>query len=203
MTRFMTLCAVLIAFFFVTPLALAQPPAEDKVEEKADTKAADEKADTKADEKAAEGADTAVAAGDDGKAEPEAKADEKAAEGSEGTDDPTTAELVEDAKEIVAAAQAGEWALMVAGLIMLLLAAGRKYKLLTKVPANLVPWISMVLGVLAVVATELATGGEITAQRLMQGVLAGMAASGAWGMIGKHLPIVGGKKASKAEPAES
>jgi len=191
MTRFVTVCAVLFAFFIATPLALAQPPDEGdaKVEAKADDAKAVEGTDAKTEEKA-------DAKAEDAKVD-DAKVDEKATEGStEGADEPTTEEMVEGAKAVVSAAQEGEWALMVSGIIMLLLAVGRRFKVLTKLPSDAVPWVSMVLGILAVVADNLAGGGEITGQRLMQGVLAGMAASGAWGMIGKHLPVLGGKKAA-------
>lgn len=171
MSRFTMLFAFLLAFCLASPLALAGPPEEDTAAEKADAKA-DTKTDAPKEEaKAPEG---------DKKAE---KADEKKGDEAVPTDD----ELVKTAKEVIEAARSHEWALMVAGIIMLLLGLGRKFKLLSKVPKSAVPWVSMALGILAVVGDNLVTGGEITMSRLVQGVLAGMAASGAWGMVGKHV----------------
>jgi len=74
----------------------------------------------------------------------------------------------------------------------------RRFKLLTKLPTKAVPWVSAALGVLAVLGDDLATGGAITVSRLVQGLLAGLAASGAWGLIGRHLPMIGAQKAEQS-----
>lgn len=199
MSRFMMFCAVLFAFLFMSPVALAAPPEEDakavEAGEAEDAGDEDAKADELADEKAPDDAEAAGGGDGDGEA-----ADEKAAEdGGEDGEEPTTEELVEGAKDVIEAARSHEWALMVSGIIMLVLAGLRRFKVLSKLPKNAVPWVSMVMGVLAVVGDSFSTGGEITMSRLLQGVMAGMAASGAWAMIGKHLPVIGSAKKAESE----
>jgi hypothetical protein len=77
------------------------------------------------------------------------------------------------------------------GIIMLGVGMVRRLRLVSKLPSRAVPWVSVGIGVAAVIADDLSTGGAITVGRLTQGALAGLAASGAWGLVGRHLPIVG------------
>lgn len=170
MRRFTMICAVLFAFILTTPAALAADGDDTKVETK-DTDGSEAKADV-----------TNASADADAKAE--ANETDGAAEVS------TDEDLADKAVDVLEAARSHEWALMLSGIIMLILAGLRKFKLMEKLPNAALPWVSVVLGVLAVVGDNLATGGAITASRLLQGVMAGMAASGAWGMIGKHLPFL-------------
>jgi len=185
--------SALLAFFLMPVATLAAgPEAEAKaaVETKEDAKA-DAKADVKEDAKAEEG-----------EAEkPEAEEPKEDAEGDVAPTEepePTAEEMVEMGKGIVAAARSHEWALMLAGIIMLILSLARRFKLLAKLPTKAVPWVSAALGVLAVLGDDLATGGAITVSRLVQGLLAGLAASGAWGLIGRHLPMIGAQKAEES-----
>lgn len=106
-------------------------------------------------------------------------------------EDMTDEEMLAGGKKVVADAKMGEWALVISGGIMLLLALARRFKLDTVVPSAALPWLSAGLGVLAAVAVELSTGGTLTLPRVLEGVLAGMAASGAWSLIGRHLPWIG------------
>ena len=186
--RFSFLIAFVAAFLFTAPLALAAPP--DAGTAPAAAAADDAKADAPAPEAKAE---------EKAEAKAEAKAEEAGTEGgTDGTDGGDTDGAAADEKlgdhveAAVSAARSGEWALMVSAIIMLLLGAGRKFGVMDKVPSSAVPWVSMVLGVIAVVGDTLASGGEITMERVLAGVMAGAAASGLWGMLGKH--ILGPKK---------
>lgn len=101
-------------------------------------------------------------------------------------------------EDLVFAVGAGEWAIAVSSIIMLLLGAARRFKLLDKVSSDKLPWVAVALGCAAAVGEALASGGAVTVGRVMTGVLAGAAASGLWSLIGKHLPIIG-----KAPDADS
>jgi uncharacterized membrane protein YdbT with pleckstrin-like domain len=179
MRRFMMCLAATAALFTAAPAAVALAAPEVGVEAKAED-AKEEKAEAKTEEPAPESKEAkAEAAGD----KPEEAKDTEQA--------PSVEELVETGEGIVEAARSHEWALMIAGCIMLLVGVVRRFALVAKLPARYIPWASMVIGVLAVLADNLSTGGAITVTRIVQGMLAGMAASGAWGMIGRHLPMVG------------
>ncbi len=95
--------------------------------------------------------------------------------------------LLDQGKTVAQAVKDHELALALSAGIMLLLGLGRKFKLLSKLPKNAVPWVSAGLGVLAVLAESLVSGGQLTLVRVGHGLLAGAAASGLWGMLGKHL----------------
>ena len=51
-----------------------------------------------------------------------------------------------------------------------------------KLPAKALPWVSAVLGVLCAVLT-----GDANAHSAVEGAVEGLAASGLWGAVGKHL----------------
>jgi len=179
MRRLMMCLAATAALFTVAPVAVAVASPEAKVEAKVE--------DPKPDAKDAKVDDT----------EPEAKeakaeaAGDKPEEAKDTEQAPSVEELVETGEGVVEAARSHEWALVVAGCIMLLVGIVRRFALIAKLPTRYIPWASMVIGVLAVLGDNLSTGGAITVTRIVQGMLAGMAASGAWGMIGRHLPMVG------------
>jgi hypothetical protein len=59
------------------------------------------------------------------------------------------------------------------------------------------PWVSAAIGMLAAVGTNFAAGGAWTTA-LLQGVVAGLTASGLWSLVLKH---VAGWVASKTAPA--
>jgi hypothetical protein len=109
----------------------------------------------------------------------------------EGRSSPSAEEVAKTGREILSDTRANEWALMVSGIIMLGVGMVRRLRLVSKLPSRAVPWVSVGIGVAAVIADDLSTGGAITVGRLTQGALAGLAASGAWGLVGRHLPIVG------------
>jgi len=91
------------------------------------------------------------------------------------------------------AAQHGQWALLVAFIVMLLTwAVNKLFK--EKIPKNVLPWLAMLLGVLGDGALVLAYNGSWAAA-LVGGISAGMTAAGAYSALGKHMPIIGsGKK---------
>jgi hypothetical protein len=177
------LWAFMAAFMLASP-AMAQPPAED-------TKA-DAKEDTKADAPAAA----------EGETKEEAKAEEKADEKAEGDDAKaedapaeikTDEEAVEAAGELINAIQQKHWGLAV-GLGLTLLVFGlRKVKVLAKVPAKALPWVTAVLGVLGYVAAALMVDGADLMDAAMGGLMTGAAAVGLWEMVLKN--FLGGKKA--------
>ncbi len=106
------------------------------------------------------------------------------------------ADLLEDGKEVVSLFRSQEWALGASALIMLLLALLRRFHVLDRLPSKYVPWAAATFGVLASLADALSTGGAVTVHRVVMGLAAGMAASGMWGLVGKHIPFL-------APPAKS
>lgn len=193
MRQFTLILATLMAIFLASPAVIAAPEeakaAEDaKADEKADS-TAEAKEEAKVDEKA------------------DAKAEEKgtgeAPEG-EATEDapPTDEELMDAGKELIAAAKAGNWALTVSLGIMIILGLARRFNIISKLPSKAMPWVSAAFGILAAIGDALYSGGEITWERIATGFLAGAAASGLWGMIGKHILAKKSDDAPKSDDAK-
>lgn len=176
--RFLILFAFFAAFAITSPVLAEAPEPDAKAEEvKADdTKAAetgDEKADAKAD------ATDEKADGDT-----DAKADTKEIE--------TDEEAVEAATGLYTALANRDWALAIALGLTLLVFGLRKAKVLAKVPAKAVPWVTAVLAMGGYVAAALMTPGVAIGSALMEGAAAGAAAVGLWEMLFKH--FLGNKK---------
>lgn len=182
MHRYTHLVLLLLIVFGWSFPAVAQPSADDaKVEAKADEKADDAKADEDKTEDAKE----------------DAKADEKAVretDGTDGTDDgKAESKEIETDEEAVEAAQGAynalanrNWALGISFGLMLLVFILRKVKVLSKVPAKAVPWVTAVLGMAGYVAAALMTPGVSIGSALLEGAAAGAAAVGLWEMVLKH-----------------
>jgi hypothetical protein len=184
--RLMMLLALLAVFTISAP-ALAAPPEGDAAAA-GDTKTDDTKADdTKADEKAAEEpkADDAKAGdgegteGTEGDAKEDAKDDEKA---EIKTDD----EAVAAAGELFTAIQEKHWGLALGLGLSLLVFGLRKVKVLEKVPAKMLPWVTAVIGVVGYVAAALMTDGANMTDAIVGGATTGIAAVGLWEMVLKH-----------------
>lgn len=120
----------------------------------------------------------------------EADTDAAASTGG-GADAPTTdADLLGDGKEVVSLFRSQEWALGISALIMLGLALLRRFRVLDRIPSKYVPWVSACLGLLLALGDALSTGGALTANRILMGLASGLAASGLWGLVGKHIPLL-------------
>ena len=192
MNRILMLWAFVAAFMLTSPVMAAPEGPAEKVEEKSDAKAdtkTDEKAEEKADEKAEEKGDE--------------KKEGEAAEGDEKADGPaevtTDEEAVEAAGELINALQQKHWALAFGLGLSLLVFGLRKAKVLAKVPAKVLPWVTAALGVVGYVAAALMVDGADIGDAVLGGLMTGAAAVGLWEMVLKN--FLGGKKAE--EKAES
>jgi len=186
MNRVLSIFTLLVAFSF-SPAALAAPE-EAKVAEATEAVAAEE---TKATEAVAEETEDAkeLAVVADPKAYDDADTDTDTSSSAD-TDGEET-DLVSTGEDAVKAFQGGEYTLGVSAILMLLIGGARRFKLLSKLPSNVVPWVSAGLGVATVLAVDLATGGALSLERVLAGLTAGLAASGMWSLIGKHVPWLG------------
>ena len=81
--------------------------------------------------------------------------------------------------------------LAVAGLIMLLVGLWNRFgSKRVSIPEKLLPFMPAIIGVLTAAAGNLAMG-MAWGPSLLQGLVAGMAANGAWSMGGKKAPVIG------------
>jgi hypothetical protein len=173
-----TLLFTFFALFALATPALAAPPEAEKVEAKAEDPKEEAKAPAAEEKK------------DDAKTD-EAKADEPA-------EVKTDEEAVEAADGIYNAVVNRNWALAVALGLTLLVFGLRKMKVLAKVPAKAVPWVTAAMAMVGYVAAALMTPGVAIGGAIMEGLAAGASAVGLWEMLLKH--FLGGKK---EEPVES
>ena len=97
----------------------------------------------------------------------------------------TIEEAVETVGGILGAAKHGNWGLVIAGIIMVLVFVMRKYAL-KRIDAKYVPWITAGLVNLVLVAEALIQGTPI-GQAFLVGFLLSTAAGGLWSLVGKHL----------------
>jgi hypothetical protein len=177
---------VFLAAFMITSPATAAPPEEDKAatEEKADEAKADE---AKADE----------AKAGDGETGGEAKAD---TEGS--ADAPAEIETDEEAFDVVAqlidAAKGGQWSLVAAFVVMLLVYVVKRFGLKDKLPSKAVPWVAAGCSMAGYMAAALMVEGAAVGEAVIGGLATGAAAVGLWEMLFKHFL---GKKSET--PAQS
>jgi len=170
--RLLFLVAFFAAFTLTSPVLAAAPEPDAKAEEaKADDTKVEEKAEAPVEEKAAD-----EKAADDG--DTEGKADTKEIE--------TDEEAVEAAQGLYTALANRDWALAIALGLTLLVFILRKVKVLSKVPAKAVPWVTAVLAMAGYVAAALMTPGVAIGPALMEGAAAGAAAVGLWEMLFKH-----------------
>ena len=73
------------------------------------------------------------------------------------------------------------------GLGLSLLVFGlRKAKVLAKVPAKMLPWVTAVIGVVGYVVAALMTDGANMTDAIVGGATTGVAAVGLWEMVLKH-----------------
>ena len=100
-------------------------------------------------------------------------------------DPKTVTEVVELGKQLIDAAQGGEWGLAIAFGLMIAIWVVRRF-FLKSVKASLLPWVAAGLGVLAGISAAVA-GGVEWLPAIMQGVFTGTAASGLYSLVGKHL----------------
>jgi hypothetical protein len=185
--RFLILFAFFAAFTLTSPALAEAPEPETKVEAKADTKVEDTKAAETGDEKAEEKSD----------AKADEKADEKGDEKADTKEVETDEEAVEAAQGLYTALANRDWALAIAFGLMLLVFVLRKVKVLSKVPAKAIPWVTAVLATVGYVAAALMTPGVAIGSAVMEGAAAGAAAVGLWEMVLKH--FLGGKSEAKSE----
>lgn len=100
--------------------------------------------------------------------------------------------------EIVTAFKGGHWALGISAIIMLLTWVLNATILKKWIPASVLPWVAVGLGVLGAVFGLMATG-TVWWQACLTGLFTGTAASGLWSLVGKHL--LSGDAVSKADQA--
>jgi len=98
----------------------------------------------------------------------------------------TPQEVVEEVSFLIRAAKSGQWSLFAGFLILVLIWVSNKMGLREKVGKKALPWISVGLGVLASIGVMLATGIPVD-EAIIAGILAGLAATGGWELIMKHL----------------
>lgn len=98
----------------------------------------------------------------------------------------TPKEAAESVSLLISAAKSGQWSIFAGLLIMLLIFVGNRMGLREKVGKKALPWVSVGLGVLASIGVMLAAGVAWD-EALIQGLVAGLSASGFWELIGKHL----------------
>ena len=131
----------------------------------------------------------------------EAPAATAAAPAAAPAEDLSPQEVVALGKTILDAAKGGNWGIVVASVLMLLLWVLRKF-VLKKIPSSYMPWVAAGTGVAGAVAANL-QAGQPWMDAVMSGFMAGAAASGLYSLVGKKL--LGGAPAAPAkeeEPAE-
>ena len=179
MNRFTVLLAFLAVFMITTPAFAGQPETDAKADDaKAEGTADDAKTEEKADEAKADEAKADEAKADDVKTD-DVKTDEKA-------DGPAEIKYDEEAVEAVGgllkAIQTKHWGLAVGLGLSLLVFGLRKAKVLAKVPAKALPWVTAVLGVVGYVAAAMMVEGADLMDAAMGGAMTGAAAVGLWEM---------------------
>ena len=107
---------------------------------------------------------------------------------------PSTEEVVGIITSLVAAAKGGQWALVAALGIMVVIWALKTF-FWKSLPPKAMPWVSAAAGVLLSFAATL-QGGASWLQAAIAGLFTGAAASGFWSLVGKHL-----LPSKKEEPA--
>ncbi len=111
---------------------------------------------------------------------------------------PETAEEAGQALEaFLLAAQEGHWAIFAGLALMLVIWILRRFHILAKMPAKVVPWLAAVLGIAGYIAVGLSQG-MIWYTAVGQGFLTGASAVGLWELIFKHLL----KKPVEEKPVE-
>jgi hypothetical protein len=181
------LLAFMAAFMLTSPAMAAPPEEKAATEEKADDGAPEEaKADAGAPEEAKADAgtpDEAATGGDTGGAE----------EGDGPAEIKTDEEAVSAVEQIVSAAKGGQWSLVVALSIMLLVYLVKRFGLKDKLPSKVVPWAAAGLSMAGYVAAALMVDGAAMLDAALGGLATGAAAVGLWEMVFKH--FLGSKSA--------
>lgn len=195
-TMFTVLLAFLAAFTFTTPV-LAAPPEEDATGtsdgagETGDAPEADlPAADT--DGSDTDGADTDGADTDGAMSDTDGADTDGAMMGTgTGGEEPATIDSDEEAfealKMLVDAARGGQWNLVVALALMLLVYAAERFGLTEKVPDAYIPWIAAASATLGYVAAALMVEGAPLGEALAEGFVTGAAAVGLGEMVLKKL----------------
>ena len=101
-------------------------------------------------------------------------------------------QAVDQVTTLVKAIQSKNWPVVAGIILMLLVFVANKFGLKNKVGAKAIPWVSLIIGVLATSGIALASGVAVT-EALIQGLGAGLAAVGSWETLFKH--ILGGSSA--------
>ncbi|HUW59283.1 MAG TPA: hypothetical protein VMZ92_21800, partial [Planctomycetota bacterium] len=183
MNRFTVLLAFLAVFMITTPAFAGQPETDAKADDaKAEGTADDAKTEEKADEAKADEAKADEAKADDVKTD-DVKTDEKADGPAEIKSDE---EAVEAVGGLLKAIQTKHWGLAVGLGLSLLVFGLRKAKVLAKVPAKALPWVTAVLGVVGYVAAAMMVEGADLMDAAMGGAMTGAAAVGLWEMVLKN-----------------
>jgi hypothetical protein len=99
---------------------------------------------------------------------------------------PAPDDAVGISKNIVDAAKAGKWALMI-GFIVMLLTWLANALLLKKIPRAVMPWLAVGLSVLGQGAFTLASGASWF-DAIFGGISMGLVAAGSWSAVGKYIP---------------
>jgi len=89
----------------------------------------------------------------------------------------------------VKAVNDGDWTLVFAFGVMILIYLVRRLGLLDKLPTDAVVWVSLGVGVLGCTAAALIDGAALGAA-ILQGIVLGLSSAGLWSAGGKHgLPL--------------
>ena len=86
---------------------------------------------------------------------------------------------------IIKAIKEGKWAWLAALVLMLLTWAFNRV-LKEIIPKSVIPWVAIALGVLTQIAVNISAGTDIL-PAIGNGITLGLAASGGWSAIGKHV----------------
>jgi len=137
-------------------------------------------------EKAAPAAETPAPAEEKKAEEPVKKAEE--AKVVEPIPEPTDiGEAVEDIGLMIEAAKNGNWVLFAGILILLLIfLLDKVINLKQYLPKKAVPWVAAGFGVIVSIAMQLTTGIP-WGQALLQGLCAGLVATGFWELVFQHI----------------
>ena len=85
--------------------------------------------------------------------------------------------------------QRSGWGALVAALLTLLVFVARKFKLLSKLPKEALPWVAAAVAMTGDASVALAAGSSVP-DALLQGLMLGAAAVGFWEMAGKKIQKV-------------
>jgi hypothetical protein len=185
--RMMLLLTFLAAFMLMTPV-MAAPPEEGQAATEGTSEGA--MTDGTSDETS-----TGAMADTEGTAT-EDTGDSEEATPSEIEDDEEALSVVE---ELVNAAKGGQWSLVVAFVIMLLVYVVKRFGLKDKLPSKAVPWVAAGTSMAGYVAAALMVDGAGILDAVLGGLATGAAAVGLWEMVFKH--FLGAKQ--QEAPAES